>query len=131
MTREQVYEDMRQTLGVIPSFFQWVPDNTLEQEWDLFKRLQLDTGVVPGKYRELIGLGVAAATKCPYCMFYHSEVAKAYGATDAEIEEAVHFAKCSTGWSTYLHGLGADYEQFKSEIRQACEHMRQQAPVLI
>ena len=30
----------------------------------------------------------------------------------------------SLGWSAYISGLQIDYETFKSEIRQACEHVR-------
>jgi hypothetical protein len=51
-------------------------------------------------------------------------VAKLNGATDAEIEDAVHFAKSSAGWSTYINGLQLDYDQFKAEVLQACEHVR-------
>jgi hypothetical protein len=51
-------------------------------------------------------------------------VAKLNGATDAEIEDAVHYAKSSAGWSTYINGLQLDYDQFKQEVLQACEHVR-------
>jgi AhpD family alkylhydroperoxidase len=90
----------------------------------LFKRVQFDEGAIPNKYRELIGVAISAITKCRYCSFYHTEVAKLNGATDAEIEDAVHFAKSSSGWSTYINGLQVDYEVFKKEILQACEHVR-------
>ncbi len=55
---------------------------------------------------------------------YHTEVAKLNGATPEEIEDAVHYAKSSAGWSTYLNGLQVDYDTFKEEIRQACDHVR-------
>jgi alkylhydroperoxidase/carboxymuconolactone decarboxylase family protein YurZ len=50
-------------------------------------------------------------------------MAKLNGATDAEIEEAVHYAKSSAGWSTYLNGLQVDYDQFQKEVRQAAEYV--------
>ena len=83
-------------------------------------------GPVPNKYRELIGIGVAAATKCRYCIFFHREMAKLEGATDAEIEDAVHFAKSTSGWSTYIQGLDYDYDTFKKEVRQAADYVRKQ-----
>jgi hypothetical protein len=46
------------------------------------------------------------------------------GATDQEIEDAVHYSKSSAGWSAYLNGLQTDFEQFKREVRQACDHIR-------
>jgi len=129
MTRQDVYKDIERIFGAVPTFFKWVPDDKLELEWNLFKRTQLDEGPIPNKYRELIGLGLSAVKGCPYCTFYHAEVAKLNGASDAEIEDAVHFAKASAGWSTYLHGMQMDLDQFKSEIMEACEFVRSHQPV--
>jgi len=64
---------------------------------------------------------VSAATKCRYCVFFHTEMAKLNGATDAEIEDALLYAKSATGWSTYINGLQLDFEQFKDEVRQIRE----------
>lgn len=129
MTREQIYRDIEETLGVVPSMFRNIPDASLELEWQLFKRLQMEEGPIPSKYRELIGVAIAAATKCRYCSFFHTEMAKLNGATEAEIEDAVHYAKTSAGWSTYINGLQLDYDQFKEEVLQVCEHARSQSAV--
>jgi AhpD family alkylhydroperoxidase len=83
-----------------------------------------EEGTIPNKYRELAGLTIANFTKCPYCAFFHTEVTKLHGATDAEIEDAVHFAKSSAGWSTYLNGLQLDLDQFKKQVLRAFEHVR-------
>ena len=44
--------------------------------------------------------------------------------TAAEIEDAIHFAKSSAGWSAYINGLQSDFDQFKREVRTACDHVR-------
>ena len=124
MSRADVYMEIEAMFGVVPGFFKYVPDASLRLEWDLFKRVQLDEGPIPNKYRELIGVAVAAVTRCRYCAVYHTEVAKLNGATQAEIEDAVHYAKSSTGWSTYINGMQVDYDQFRNEILAACEHIR-------
>ncbi len=124
MTREQVYKEIEGVFGLVPGFFKEVPDSSLELEWRLFKRVQLDEGPIPNKYRELIGVAIAAVTKCRYCSVYHTEVAKLNGATDAEIEDAVHYAKSSAGWSAYINGLQIDYQTFRDEVLRACEHVR-------
>jgi AhpD family alkylhydroperoxidase len=124
MNRQEVYKEMEEMLGLVPSFFKIIPDSSLELEWKLFKRVQFDEGPIPNKYRELIGVAIAAVTKCRYCSVYHTEAAKLNGATDAEIEDAVHFAKSSAGWSTYLNGMQVDYEQFRSEVKKVSEHVR-------
>jgi AhpD family alkylhydroperoxidase len=124
MDREMVYRDITATFGLVPTFMKSLPDSSLALEWDLFKRVQLEEGPIPNKYRELIGVAIAAVTKCRYCATFHTEIARLNGATDAEIEDAVHYAKSSAGWSAYLNGLQVDYDQFRDELGQACDFVR-------
>jgi AhpD family alkylhydroperoxidase len=124
MTRQAVLEDIEKTFGLVPSMFKEMPDAALELEWKLFQQTQFAEGAVPNKYRELIGIAISAVTKCRYCAFYHTEVAKLNGATPEEIEDAVHYAKSSAGWSAYVNGLQIDFETFKQEILQTCEHVK-------
>jgi AhpD family alkylhydroperoxidase len=123
MSREEIYNEIREAFGEVPSFLQRLPDSTLELEWGLLKRVQLEEGLIPQKYRELIGLGLAAGRGCPYCAYFHTEMAKLHGATEGEIEEAVHFAKSSVGWSTYVHGMQIPLDEFKKEIDKAVDYV--------
>jgi AhpD family alkylhydroperoxidase len=124
MSRQEVYDDIKQMFGLVPTFLKTMPDSSLELEWNLMKRVQFDEGPIPNKYRELIGLGIAAVSKCRYCTFFHTVAAKLNGATDAEIEDAVHFAKSSAGWSAWLNGMAFDFEEFKKEFMQAADYIR-------
>ena len=124
MNREKIYEEIEEMFGLVPSMFKSIPDSSLELEWRLFKTVQFDEGPIPNKYRELIGVALSAITKCRYCAYFHTEIAKLNGASDAEIEDAVHYAKSTAGWSTYVNGLQMDYETFKDEVNRACEHVR-------
>jgi AhpD family alkylhydroperoxidase len=124
MNRQQVYNEIQEMFGLVPTFFKSVPDSSLEMEWQLMKRVQFEEGPIPNKYRELLGLAIAAVTKCRYCAFFHMEAAKLNGATQEEIEDAVHFAKSSAGWSAYLNGLQFDFEEFKDEVLQIAQHIR-------
>jgi AhpD family alkylhydroperoxidase len=124
MSRNEVYQDIEATLGLVPTFFKGLPDSTLEMEWGLFKRLQLESSAIPNKYKELIGLGIAAAIHCRYCTLFHTEAAKLNGATDAEIEDAVHLAKNTAAWSAYIHGLQIDYDQFRDETRRIVAYVK-------
>src|SRR5690349_7791273 len=47
-----------------------------------------EDGAIPRKYRELIALGVAFTTQCPYCIEAHVKGAKAAGASREEITES-------------------------------------------
>lgn len=119
MNREEIYTEIKDALGLVPKFFEDMPEDSLEIEWDLFKRyvLQEESEISP-KYRELIGIAVAAAKQCWYCSNFHTGMAKLHGATDKEIQEAVHLAKFSAGWSAYINGTVYDRDQFKKEIQQ-------------
>jgi AhpD family alkylhydroperoxidase len=127
MTRQEVYRDMEETLGLVPSFFKIVPDATLEQDWQAFKNIQLAEGVVPNKYKELVGLGISAVTKCRYCTLFHTHVAKMHGATDEEIHEVLRFAGNTALWSTWLNGNEVDYEEFSDELRRIGEYLTAKA----
>ena len=124
MNRKEVYAEIEKTLGVVPSFLKELPDSTLEMEWRLLVRSQMEEGPIPNKYRELIGVAISATTKCRYCSFFHTEFARLNGATEAEIEDAVHYAKSTAGWSAYINGIQADYDTFTGEVLKICDHVR-------
>ena len=87
------------------------------------QRLELGETLIPNKYKELMGVALHAETKCHYCSLFHTEAAKLFGATDEEIQEAVHYAKNSLGWSAYLNGIREDYDEFTVELAQVGEYM--------
>lgn len=122
-TRNEVEKDVRETLGLVPSWFDQIPDELLDQEWRLFKHFEFGETAIPNKYKELMGIAVHSETKCRYCTLFHTEAAKMFGATDEEIQEAVHYAKHTVGWSAYLNGAQVDYDQFTQELEQVAEHM--------
>ena len=122
--RSEVEADIKETLGLVPEFFATIPDQYIDQEWQLFKSIELGETLIPNKYKELMGIALHAETKCHYCTLFHTEAAKLFGATDAEIQEAVHYAKTSLGWSAYLNGMQIDYESFKSEFKQIGEYLQ-------
>jgi AhpD family alkylhydroperoxidase len=127
VNRGEIEADIKQTLGLVPHFFQRIPTELLGPEWEIFKKIELGDTLIPNKYKELIGVGLHSETKCHYCSLFHTEAAKLFGATDEEIQEAVHYAKASLGWSAYINGMQEDYNQFASELGQIVEYVRSQA----
>ena len=53
-----------------------------------FDKAAVAEGAIPVKYKELIAVGVALTTQCPYCISIHGANARRAGATDAELVEA-------------------------------------------
>jgi AhpD family alkylhydroperoxidase len=121
--RHEVEQEMKETIGIVPSFFNRIPDEYLEAEWDLFRRLELGETLIPNKYKELMGIAVHSETKCHYCTLFHTEAAKLFGASDEEIQEAAHYAKMTLGWSAYLNGMRQDFDEFSSDLEQIGEHL--------
>src|SRR5438132_10139338 len=99
MGREDVHQEMKEILGAVLVSFDPIPDEFVDSEWDLVKRVQFGQTLVPNKYKELIGLAVAAVSRCRYGILLHTEAARLYGATSAEVAETVHYAKLVAGWS--------------------------------
>ena len=126
MSRADVDRDIEETLGLVPKFFQLVPDYLIESEWQSFKNLELAETAIPNKYKEFIGLGVSGATRCRYCAYFHAESARLFGATEDEITEASLMAKHTMGWSTYLNSMQFDYDEFVEEFDRVAAHVRAQ-----
>lgn len=124
--RAKVEADIKQTLGLVPQFLKTLPDAYLEDEWRLFKTLELGETQIPNKYKELMGIAIHTETKCRYCLLFHTEAARLMGATEEEIQEAIHYAKNSLGWSAYLNGIQQDYDTFADEVRQVVDYVRKQ-----
>src|SRR5436189_6278910 len=123
--RREADRDIEETLGLVPEFFQRVPDYLLPTEWASFKSLVLsDETAIPNKYKEMIGLAVSGATRCRYCAYFHTEAARLFGATDDEINETALIAKKTMGWSTYLNTLQVDYDVFTTAFDQLTAHSR-------
>ena len=118
---EAVYQaalkDIEQTLGSVPTFFTQMPKAGFAGAWQQLKDLEFseDTALSP-KVKALIELGVVAQIPCHYCIWADTAAAKAAGASDEEIREAVAIAATGRYWSTMLNGLQVDLDTFKAEF---------------
>lgn len=83
---------------------QTLPDQALKPLWDEYRAVMNPTGALDGKTKQLIGLAVAAQIPCAYCVYAHTKFAKAAGATDAQIKEAIATAALVRFNSTMLNG---------------------------
>jgi AhpD family alkylhydroperoxidase len=127
MSRSDTEKDIVETLGQVPSFFAEMPDETLAREWAEWKSSQLGDTALTAREKHLIGLGVAAATHCQYCTYFHRAAAGMMGATDAQIEEAARFASDTAKYSTYLYGLQIDLAEFRKQADEIGAYLAQKA----
>ncbi len=117
--------DIQKTLGFVPNFFARFPEEALPGAWQEMKTLQLNPQTaLPGRTKELIGLGVAAQIPCRYCIVAHTEFARLNGASDTEIGEAVAMAALTRHWSAFINGTQTDETKFRGEIAKVIDNVK-------
>ena len=125
---QATYRDIEQTLGLVPSFLKQMPESAIAGAWAEMKGFQLNPKTqLNGKTKELIGLAVAAQIPCQYCIYFHTAAAKANGATDEEIKEAVAMAAVVRHWSAVLNGTQVDLDGFKRDTDKVLDVAAQKA----
>ncbi len=72
-----------------------------------FDKLAYSEGAIPKKYKELIAIGVALATQCPYCVELHRQSAVKTGATQQELAETVLVVAAVRAGNAVMHGTHA------------------------
>jgi len=69
-----------------------------------FDRQAFKDGAIPGKSKQLIALGIAQITQCPWCIDAHTKQAATAGASDAEIAETIFVAMAMAAGAAWSHG---------------------------
>jgi AhpD family alkylhydroperoxidase len=123
---ENALEDIKKTMGTVLDQFTAIPHDALAPEWAEMKRFVFSETKIPAKYRELMGLAVASATHCPYCIHFHTRAARMNGATDDEIAETAFLTRFTVGWSAMLHAANIDFEHFKKQFAQVEDYLTKQ-----
>lgn len=67
----------------------------------------LQPGLLTKREKVLIGLAVAHAVQCPYCIDAYTQSCLGEGMTLEHITEAVHVASAIKGGATLIHGIQA------------------------
>ena len=120
---EDTLKEIETSMGIVPDFMKVLAEDVLIQEWPLMKKYVLGVSKIPAKYRELIGLAIAANTRCPYCTLFHTEAAKLHGASDDEIQEIMFLSSFTGRWSTMLFAQQYDMEKFAEETQKIGAHL--------
>jgi AhpD family alkylhydroperoxidase len=119
MTPEQTLKDIEQTAGFVPGFFRNVSDAELPSFWLAMKTFQMNPNTaLDNKTKELIGLAVASQIPCQYCIYFHTEAARANGASEQQIREAVGMSAVVRMASTVINGTQVDNVQFRKDVQR-------------
>ena len=74
------------------------------RSWLEFDRKAFADGALPGKTKELIAVGIAHITQCPWCIDAHTAKATQAGASEAEIGEVIFVAMAMAAGAAWSHG---------------------------
>ena len=122
---QATYQDIQKTLGLVPGFLKAFPESGIAAAWDELKAVQLNPNTaLPGKTKELIGLAVAAQIPCRYCIYFHTQISKLDGASDAEVKDAIAMAALTRHWSAVLNGMQIDLGSFKQETARLFAYLK-------
>lgn len=130
-TADATYAEIQRTLGTVPQFLRSYPEAGIAGAWSEFKNIQLSSSTaIPPKYKELMGLAVAAQIPCRFCVVFHTESLRANGATDKEIRESIAVASIVRHWSTFLNGVQSDEGVFRREVKQIVTFLKRKGPAV-
>jgi AhpD family alkylhydroperoxidase len=122
------YWENQKWLGLVPRPLTITDRAGIAGAWADVKSVQSDPdSALDGRSKELIGLAVAAAIACGQCVQLHKSLAVAYGATDAELREALAMATVTRHWSSVLDGVAVDSEDFRQGLKKMLSVTGQQA----
>jgi alkylhydroperoxidase/carboxymuconolactone decarboxylase family protein len=80
---------------------------------DLFEKFMAwygacqEDGALSRREKALIGLAVAHALQCPYCIDAYSQACLEAGSNMEQMTEAIHMASALRGGAALIHGLQA------------------------
>jgi AhpD family alkylhydroperoxidase len=113
----ETYAEIEEAFGFVPTFMQQYPEHGIRGAWIMTRDMEFsDQTELSPKVKALINIAVGAQIPCQYCVFADTEAARAAGATEGEIKEAVGQAALTRHWSTILNGLLIDFDQFREEM---------------
>src|SRR5258705_5108570 len=69
-----------------------------------FDQKAFKDGAIPGKTKELIALGIAQITQCPWCIDAHTKKTATARASDAELAETTFVAMAMAAGAAWSHG---------------------------
>ena len=124
ITAAQAEAEMVKMVGFVPSFAKAFPANALPGIWQETRDYELNKKTaLDGKTKDLIGLAIAAQLPSRLTAWSYSLCAKASGATDAELKEAVMMSAMARHWSTFFNGMQLDETKFRAEIAKLRENI--------
>jgi AhpD family alkylhydroperoxidase len=116
--------DIAKTVGFVPSFVKAMPANLVPGLWQEARDFEMsDKTALSVKNKDLIALAIAAQMPSRLTIWSYTKCARANGASEAEVKEAVAMAALARHWSTFFNGIQLDEGKFRGEIGKLRENI--------
>jgi AhpD family alkylhydroperoxidase len=117
--------EIQKSVGFVPEFVKAMPATTLPGYWAEVKAFENNPKTaLSSRDKGLIGLAVAAQTGSRNTIYSYTRCARANGAGDAEVGEAVAVAGLARRISTFMNGIQLDEGKFRAEIAQLSTNLK-------
>jgi AhpD family alkylhydroperoxidase len=121
--------DIQKTVGFTPDFVRALPDAVVPGLWAAIKGFENNPKTaLSNKDKELIALAVASQAGNRSTIYAYTRCARANGATQAEIGEAVAIAGLVRQMSTFFNGVQLDEAKFRGEIARLVDTLKKGGP---
>ena len=83
---KMLYEAMEKQFGMVPNLFATIANypKALKPIIDLYQAIAKESGIEP-RLQELANLEVSRINHCNYCLVHHTQMAKAFGLKDEQL----------------------------------------------
>ncbi|SIR51512.1 alkylhydroperoxidase AhpD family core domain-containing protein [Haladaptatus litoreus] len=126
MVSTETRNEIEEHCGLVPTWIENLSEPASDHSWALVRDLEFGETELSAREKALIGVGVSAAIKCPYCSHFHKEEARMEDVTEVELEEAVNLASTTQYFSTVLHGSEVEMDGFVEETAEMIEYIEEQ-----
>jgi|tagenome__1003787_1003787.scaffolds.fasta_scaffold20841651_2 AhpD family alkylhydroperoxidase len=120
---ETTKAEMTKAVGFVPSFMKSVPANALPGTWRETRDFELGKTALDAKTKDLIGLAIAAQLPSRLTAWSYALCAKASGASEAEVHEAVVISAMARHWSTFFNGIQLDEARYRADLGKFRENI--------
>jgi AhpD family alkylhydroperoxidase len=119
--------DIEQSFGSVPDFLKKYPPEAIAGAWKEMRDVEMSPNTaLSSKHKSLIGIAVASQVPCRFCLAADTQFAKAGGASEREIAEAIAMAAQIRHWSTWLNGIQTDEAAFKRDVDKIVRNVKKQ-----
>lgn len=119
-----LYQEIDKTFGPGHDAFKRYPAAALPSLWKQVKAVTLNgNGAMSVKDKLLLSLAVSSQTPSAACVKDYTAAARANGASEQEIQEAIALAGFTRSASTVLNGMQVDENQWKRDVNQIVKHV--------